>query len=623
MALYTKTVVPVHPDGSNAAQSGWDRQHVFDAVETMFSNESWHDTTVQTELYALESDNTNASVGSGPGGTSAVYRYVSDEVTLTKSGATDIKCRVRRYYIGSFEGIVFDKIDTKNNALTGWVDGDTVTILGADQSYPWAVPYNPASNTQMTEFVTPAQVSATAKQGWAIQCPNGTDGSPWVGTTGTHDVIVTIRLRTFGRGGTKFWMRGRDPSHSLYDATFNGDDMHEYMAVLQVVNDATKHYGKSQYLFYFPNPTTSSTDYGRLGSGINFGPSTWTQGTWNGTTNLGANPLWYSWGGRGGIDHQEWYDSNDVTNYYTNMTPFRYQCYPEKNNPTQIPLELVYYKTTSDTNQLFWCFRQISSGIVKTSATLSLIRGKAYTDGSDGEIWGKNSNHTLDMNNQYLAGVQYWQGTYNHEDIITGVSIGGNYYGAMDHTDYNKKYYNVTSTCPEGNYLSAWLYHLGGGGGYDHTTRSYADANQYNEYGNSMAVSGTYHNITLLPMANSTATWQGKQTFLNGPVIDPEQSMLFDTAPAIKTSVTKMPLFPKMEDNPYYGPDGLVFIPIDGGISSARARQGDTVVITAGVEEYEILQAGTMVNTYPNYGQKANGARTDVAKIFAMCVRTV
>lgn len=622
MALYTKTVVPVHPDGSNVAQSGWDKHHALDALETMFSNESWHDTTTQTELYELEADNTNPSVGYGPGGTSAVYRYLSDEITLTKAGATDIKCRVRRYYSGTFDGIVFNKEDTKNNALTGWVDGDTVTILGADQSYPWATPYNPSATTVMTEFVTPAQVSATAKYGWAIQCANGTDGTPWVGTTGTHDTVVTIRLRTFGKGGTKFWMRGRDPSHSLYDADFNGDDMRDDMAVLQVVNDATKNYGKSQYVFYLPNPT-SGVDYGRIGNGINYGLSTWTAGSWNGTTNKGANPAHYAWGGRGGIDFTVGYNTTDVASHYNWMTPFAYQCYPEKSNPTQIPMELVYYKTTSDTNQLFWCFRQVSSGIVKTSATISLIRGKAYTDGSDGEIWGKDSAHTLDMDNQFLAGTQVWAGTYNHEDMTVSVHIGGNNSGQIDHTDYNRKHANTVVCCPEGNYLSNWMYYLGIGGGSDHTVSSTSATAQGDNYGNAMIFYGSFHQIALMPIANSTGGGHGKQTFLSGPVTDPEQSMLFDTAPALKTSVTKMPLFPKMEDNPYYGPDGLVFIPIDGGISSARARQGDTVIVSAGVEEYEILQAGTIINTFPHYGQKHVGSRTDVAKIFAMCVRTV
>ncbi len=541
---------------------------------------------------------------------------------------------IRRGYQNNMVKSIFVlKDETHNNSATGWANGDLLTIPPEKQTYHRYNIYsklNPSSD----------MVNGDPYFGMGVQSGSSSEFHPiTLPAGGPGEVKFSVNVKKFGNGPNKFWGMGKPANHPNYNANHmenfpNNTDalLGEHQAILQIANDPSKKYGKTQYKFYaVTTPSASGVHWMYLMCGINFNYTTVDEGY-----------HYKKFTGRQMIDHQ----GRESSTTYDHVAepagaPLIIQYIPADTNA--IPMSLVAYQSGEDPDFVIFNFRQVEGGVVKQTVSVSLLKGTPYVDANNGK-WGETADIPLDFDKQWLGGFRTWMGRYDERVYHTTI-LGCSNYNLKDMSYYNKNYKSTyeANWAPEGNYLTNWL------GQLNTSTQDYSAAT-YTNIGNGWDQND--NKATSYWMYPPKSRWQD---ITLDESQDPEQSVLWRDKPVLKEVLTGHGLLPwSFLNNPYTDPSDAYLIPIESNISSTFAKQGDIidsltghtwdsvngeckdingVVVTGSPfatnevgcevsERYEIMVAGSDVVIDNFYKRKATEPNT-ISRIVADCARII
>jgi len=512
--------------------------------------------------------NTNACL---PG----TYYYVNQTNGSTMTGTITIEPD------GNSHGYLFDKAGSTYN---GWYSNYqhasfwdyTVPASGGRSAATFRVYRSTSGHVSGIDILNP-----TATFGWSDNEVFTIPGTATGGSSPTHDIVFgtlattgntttpSIRTTTMG-AGTSFYQKN----------LANG------WGVLKLVNDESKTYGTTYYGFNlcsdFPNHLyiTSGPSWGfanrRDNSYItNRGPSSSNGRVFTSTgAFLGAY----------GVDY------SDQTNLYAiGNDPGSWTAVQicSTSTPTAYPLAIRVFRAQApqDTNFAIIQFTQTINNVVNTYGTFFIHKGTGY------------GNNVWDLNFVYQGGLTTISSSGNStSEDITFFTTGqtGRHYASNTATE-QENYSSNTKT------REAFYGYERGLGGNNYNRSSYTT------FGNNIYTDNYGEVVTYFRSAadDNKDGWAARPGVYN-----------LSTSANYYKPIKGLPISAYYTPVPYYLPDDYVMINFAVTPAASIFTSGDRIIVTAGVEEYEVLVA--------NYTQNTTGlSGSTVCKGIAFCARIV
>lgn len=359
-------------------------------------------------------------------------------------------------------------------------------------------------------------------------------------TTGGGDGRPNIKVSTLGAGA------------NLYQKSNHGA-----FAIAKVEHDANKNFGTTYYSFGLaPNDSNGNPD-ARM---VVLSGSGWRYINHEGvhSTSTSENTLDFGrFVGKPGLDCQEnrQYLSRDVSNT-TNYTVLRYG---NSNSPSGYPLKIIIYRDNADTDFAMIQFCQVQNSKLEQYATFSISRGNQHGSG------------IYDLDYVYQDTILY---------LSSFPSRAIRFYYAP--TTYN---YTQQSTTGGGVVEPANLNSVARAASYGYMRQTTIGANStykmYTDYDNNIGTWNTYGNDVVTYYRNSNYDKHDGNSVSSS-------ANYYKPMKGIPVSNSIMPV-------PYYLPDDFVLLQVATTPDDVDFKPGDTVTITAGVEEYEIIYASYQI----------------------------
>ena len=353
--------------------------------------------------------------------------------------------------------------------------------------------------------------------------------------TGDADGRPNIKVSTIGAGA------------NLYQKSNHGA-----FAIAKVEHDANKNFGTTYYGFGLaPNDSNGNPDARMVvtsGSGWRYinHEGIHSTSTSENTSDFGR------YVGKKGLDYQsgmqEVSRDKDET---TNRTVLRYG---NSNSPSGYPLKIIVYRDNLDTDFAMIQFCQVQNSKLEQYATFSISRG-----------------------NQHGSGI--YDLDYVFQDTILALSsypsrgIRFYYYN----TCYQSRLYGTVEPATQYSVARAASY------GYMRQTADGANTSyrMFTDYENNIGTWSTFGASYSIPVV----------TYYRNSNYDKHDGNSVSSSANYYKPMKGIPVCNNIMPVPYYLPDDFVLLQVTTTPDQVDFKPGDTVIITAGVEEYEIIYA--------------------------------
>jgi len=353
--------------------------------------------------------------------------------------------------------------------------------------------------------------------------------------TGDADGRPNIKVSTIGAGA------------NLYQKSNHGA-----FAIAKVEHDANKNFGTTYYGFGLaPNDSNGNPDARMVvtsGSGWRYinHEGIHSTSTSENTSDFGR------YVGKKGLDYQsgmqEVSRDKDET---TNRTVLRYG---NSNSPSGYPLKIIVYRDNLDTDFAMIQFCQVQNSKLEQYATFSISRG-----------------------NQHGSGI--YDLDYVFQDTILALesypSRGIRFY--YYNTCYQSRLYGTVEPATQYSVARAASY------GYMRQTADGANTSyrMFTDYENNIGTWSTFGASYSIPVV----------TYYRNSNYDKHDGNSVSSSANYYKPMKGIPVCNNIMPVPYYLPDDFVLLQVTTTPDQVDFKPGDTVIITAGVEEYEIIYA--------------------------------
>jgi len=399
------------------------------------------------------------------------------------------------------------------------------------------------------------QISAitihSATDGWSDNAEFTIPGEQIGGVAGVNDLNFGSNLPENGSGAAN----GR-PSLKVSTvgagANLYQKSNHGAFAIAKVEHDANKNFGTTYYGFGLaPNDSNGNPDARMVvtsGSGWRYinHEGIHSTSTSENTSDFGR------YVGKKGLDYQsgmqEVSRDKDET---TNRTVLRYG---NSNSPSGYPLKIIVYRDNLDTDFAMIQFCQVQNSKLEQYATFSISRGNQHGNGI----------YDLD---------------YVFQDTILALSsypsrgIRFYYYN----TCYQSRLYGTVEPATQYSVARAASY------GYMRQTADGANTSyrMFTDYENNIGTWSTFGASYSIPVV----------TYYRNSNYDKHDGNSVSSSANYYKPMKGIPVCNNIMPVPYYLPDDFVLLQVTTTPDQVDFKPGDTVIITAGVEEYEIIYA--------------------------------
>ena len=353
--------------------------------------------------------------------------------------------------------------------------------------------------------------------------------------TGDANGRPNIKVSTIGAGA------------NLYQKSNHGA-----FAIAKVEHDANKNFGTTYYGFGLaPNDSNGNPDARMVvtsGSG-------WRYINHEGihSTSTSENTLDFGrYVGKKGLDYQsgvqEVSRDKDET---ANRTVLRYG---NSNSPSGYPLKIIVYRDNLDTDFAMIQFCQVQNSKLEQYATFSISRGNQHGSGI----------YDLDY---------VYQDTILALDSYPSRGIRFYYYN----TCYQSRLYGTVEPATGLSVARAASY------GYMRQTSDGANTSyrMYTDYENNIGTWSRFGQSFTVPVV----------TYYRNSNYDKHDGNSVSSSANYYKPMKGIPVCNNIMPVPYYLPDDFVLLQVTTTPDQVDFKPGDTVIITAGVEEYEIIYA--------------------------------
>ena len=393
-------------------------------------------------------------------------------------------------------------------------------------------------------------------QGYICAITINSIGSGW-----TNDAVFTIPGEEIGGVPTlndvTFGVNADETSSNAYDGTpsisvttlGSGSNFYQkhpqgYYGILRLEHDAAKTFGTTYYGFGMdPNNDYKLT----ITNGSN----------WEYLNRLGLEKIWDGsdstafgqYAGSAGLDYQSSYSylrrDNDNDSYWKVID------YASSSTPTAYPLSIRVYRAQApqDTDFAIIQFTQTINGIIQPYGTFTIAKG-----------------------NQHGSGV--YDLDYVFQDAVTTIYSNGTRGITLNYDGCQKYYYGAAlePVSTNSKARAATYGYLRNGASYN------SDPNLYTVFDCNIDT-------------NNSSVANRVMTYYRNSAYDQYSSNAVSASANYYKPIKGIPICNQVLPVPYYLPDDFVMLQVATTPGLVAFRTGDTVTVTAGVEEYEIIVA--------------------------------
>ena len=407
-----------------------------------------------------------------------------------------------------------------------------------------------------SQAINDTQISAitihSATDGWSDNAEFTIPGDQIGGVAGVNDLNFGTNQAETGSGNAdgrpNIKVSTLGAGANLYQKSNHGA-----FAIAKVEHDANKNFGTTYYGFGLaPNDSNGNPDARMIvtsGSG-------WRYINHEGvhSTSTSENTLDFGrYVGKPGLDYQEdrqyiGRDKDQTSNYVILR-------YGNSNSPSGYPLKIIIYRDNADPDFAMIQFCQVQNSKLEQYATFSISRGNQHGSGIyDLDYVYQDTILYLSSSPSRAIRFYYTPTTYQYtQQSTTGGGVG---------EPGNKN--SVTRAASYGYMRQSMI-------GANNTYKMYTD------YDNNIGTWNTYGNDVVTYYRNSNYDKHDGNSVSSS-------ANYYKPMKGIPVSNSIMPV-------PYYLPDDFVLLQVATTPDAVDFKPGDTVTITAGVEEYEIIYA--------------------------------